>query len=515
MLDPYHRWLGIPKSQQPPTYYQLLGISPDETDREVIEEAALRQTSHVRTYQTGPYAEQCTAVLNEIARARATLLNPARRREYDAKQTPATPYPPPPPLPRPVAEPPGDDSAEVELPPLPPAAPGISFPAVDEPAPLSRSRRRGGLASLLYGVAYAGLLLAAATLTFRQALDSATPGADPPEVQPPEPPPPRPPVRLGTRVQGQETVVRAVAALPPDGQRFLTAGGVLFGAGGARFDCSVYLWDLKRKEVTRTFRGPDAPLSCLAVSADGSQFLAGSGTYQPDMTGQILDCRARLWDVGLEQPRKLLEGHTAPLTGVAFVPGAKKAVSCGEDFTARLWDLESGKQERLLEKLSGTPRGIAVAPDGKEALIGCVGGWLRLWDLSSGLERGTEERLRDVLAVAYGPEGWRAVGLPEMGRDLGPVVRGDGSGGKLRRGLESAPRTALCWTLSADGSLAACGSHDGQVVVWECASGRELQRFRDAGRPVLSIALYGSRQGEAVLAGTADGAVWHWPLSRR
>ena len=56
MFDPYHRWLGIPRHLRPPTYYQLLGIAVDETDAEVIAEAALRQTSHVRTYQAGPHA---------------------------------------------------------------------------------------------------------------------------------------------------------------------------------------------------------------------------------------------------------------------------------------------------------------------------------------------------------------------------------------------------------------------------------------------------------------------------
>ena len=43
MFDPYHKWLAIAKDQRPPTYYQLLGISPHEADPEVIEEAAIRR----------------------------------------------------------------------------------------------------------------------------------------------------------------------------------------------------------------------------------------------------------------------------------------------------------------------------------------------------------------------------------------------------------------------------------------------------------------------------------------
>lgn len=85
MFDPYHKWLGIPPEQQPPTLYQLLGISPREQDPEVIEEAAIRQTAHVRTYQNGPHAQECARILGEIARARATLLDPAKRQAYDQR----------------------------------------------------------------------------------------------------------------------------------------------------------------------------------------------------------------------------------------------------------------------------------------------------------------------------------------------------------------------------------------------------------------------------------------------
>jgi len=85
MFDPYHKWLGIPPGQRPPTHYQLLGITPGERDPEVIEEAAIRQTAHVRTYQIGPHAAECTRLLNEIALARTTLLTPAKRQRYDAQ----------------------------------------------------------------------------------------------------------------------------------------------------------------------------------------------------------------------------------------------------------------------------------------------------------------------------------------------------------------------------------------------------------------------------------------------
>jgi hypothetical protein len=85
MFDPYHKWLGIPIDQRPPTYYQLLGIASNEQDREVIREAAIRQTAHLRAYQRGAHADECTRLLNEIALAQTVLLDPAKRRDYDAR----------------------------------------------------------------------------------------------------------------------------------------------------------------------------------------------------------------------------------------------------------------------------------------------------------------------------------------------------------------------------------------------------------------------------------------------
>ncbi|HEV3005256.1 MAG TPA: hypothetical protein VGX78_12390, partial [Pirellulales bacterium] len=82
-FDPYHKWLGIAPAQRPPTHYQLLGIAPDERDREVIEVAGLRQSGFVRAFQVGAFADEATRLLNEIAVAQICLRDPAKRAAYD------------------------------------------------------------------------------------------------------------------------------------------------------------------------------------------------------------------------------------------------------------------------------------------------------------------------------------------------------------------------------------------------------------------------------------------------
>ena len=84
-FDPYHQWLGIPASEQPPNYYRLLAIPQFEKSPTVIENAADRQMSHLRTFQTGQYAALSQKLLNEVAAARICLLNAAKKAEYDEK----------------------------------------------------------------------------------------------------------------------------------------------------------------------------------------------------------------------------------------------------------------------------------------------------------------------------------------------------------------------------------------------------------------------------------------------
>ena len=85
MFDSYHKWLGIPAEFRPPTYYQLLGISPQEQDRDVIDAAVLRQSAYVRNFQSGPHGADATRILTEIAAAKLCLLNPQKRSQYDAE----------------------------------------------------------------------------------------------------------------------------------------------------------------------------------------------------------------------------------------------------------------------------------------------------------------------------------------------------------------------------------------------------------------------------------------------
>src|SRR5262249_21238995 len=84
MFDPYRTWLGILPEYQPPSHYRLLGVSLGEGDPKVIDAAAKRRVAHLRQFQEGVNANAATKLMNEVAKARAVLLDPQQRKEYAA-----------------------------------------------------------------------------------------------------------------------------------------------------------------------------------------------------------------------------------------------------------------------------------------------------------------------------------------------------------------------------------------------------------------------------------------------
>ena len=85
MFDPYHKWLGIPPKDQPPHHYRLLAIDLFESDADVIDAAANRQMAYIQQRAMGEHQGDSQRLLNELSAARLCLLNPQKKRAYDAK----------------------------------------------------------------------------------------------------------------------------------------------------------------------------------------------------------------------------------------------------------------------------------------------------------------------------------------------------------------------------------------------------------------------------------------------
>ena len=84
-FDGYRKWLGITTKNSVPTHYELLAISLDEDDPDVIQGAAEQRRNYVESKKGLGHDDLVTEIVYRINEAESTLLNTALRRDYDRK----------------------------------------------------------------------------------------------------------------------------------------------------------------------------------------------------------------------------------------------------------------------------------------------------------------------------------------------------------------------------------------------------------------------------------------------
>ena len=83
-FDPYAKWLKIPAEEQPADHYRLLGLKRFEESKERIEDAVAKRAEFLQALSMGEYVADAQRILNEVARARISLVNPDKKAKYDA-----------------------------------------------------------------------------------------------------------------------------------------------------------------------------------------------------------------------------------------------------------------------------------------------------------------------------------------------------------------------------------------------------------------------------------------------
>jgi WD40 repeat protein len=237
-----------------------------------------------------------------------------------------------------------------------------------------------------------------------------------------------------------------------------------------------------------TLRGHGDIVRCLAFSPDGKSFASGGGGGVPGSPWGHAGF-VQLWDVASGKERGEFESQRGWVHAVAFSPDGKTLASGGDDRVVRLWDVASGGAKAAFSaEPSHFVMSVAFSPDGKLlAAAGggglCEGGFgiVRLWDLASGKERGS---------------------LPPRGGSPGAPDRGvqrymDHRGGASKDGGEVLVLQTVAF--SPDGKLLVAGSMDGTVWLWEVATGRHTATLRGHVGSVWSVAF--SPDGKTLASG--------------
>jgi WD40 repeat protein len=201
---------------------------------------------------------------------------------------------------------------------------------------------------------------------------------------------------------------------------------------------------------------------------------------------------------------------------VSFARDGMTLVTASHD-DVRFWDISSGKVLRNRPVPQGTASLLAVSRDGQNLALSY---WhtLILWDAAAGRER---HRIKNahfcVASVAFSPDG-KTVASRNF-RDCSVQLWDLATGQRLRRlGTEDhePPRGILNYqrsnlAFSADGTMVASASEQGELSVWDMASGKALLRTTEKSIAIRSLCF--SPDGKLLVWGDGDTICW-WDLAR-
>ena len=285
----------------------------------------------------------------------------------------------------------------------------------------------------------------------------------------------------------------------------------------------------------------DASTNRVLRSYDADGWFAGDGWIRPAFSPDSRQLAVVLEDQRSKEPVRLLDTSTMEPTTKLDVPGGKPVYGVDVGFSADgrylaatvhtaawselvefedpgyalVWDLRSPSTPAVRVPTGTVPQGLALSPDGRILYTD----WpLTAYEVKSGKRIWQREEVKSLPSVAVNAEG-TLLALADTGKE-NTRRRSANSWNAL---LVRASNGATVHTLrghrdqvsdvqfSPDGSLVGSHSGDGELIVWDTATGRPLERWD-------TFAPWGvgfSPEGDLVHEGGSDSMLRTWGRSMK
>jgi cytochrome c len=255
------------------------------------------------------------------------------------------------------------------------------------------------------------------------------------------------------------------------------------------FDTSAIRWSLKRDVAEQVMRFHDSAVNAVVFLKDGRIATAGA------------DAHIAIWTPGRPQPDTVLDGHTAPIVGLAVSPDGAMLASASWDRTIRLWPLAGGAP-RVLEGHSQNVNGVAFMPDGRNLVSVGYDATLRIWPLRGGSQVTVRNLPTPINAVAVAPDGEIVTaGADGKAYFLSPQ-------GETRASVKASNAPIVAVAISPDGRWVAAAGIRGSVAILDRKDRTMKRVLVGPGLPVWSVVFL--PDNHTLLTGGTDRMIRRW-----
>ncbi|MCX7665212.1 MAG: hypothetical protein N2112_06680 [Gemmataceae bacterium] len=288
---------------------------------------------------------------------------------------------------------------------------------------------------------------------------------------------------------------------------------VLFGGGDSKviFSCGADGiammhpgYDPSGKEIgfsTKKFDskagGSDAPLTAMAVTADGNYMLTGS-----------VDTSIRVWDIKNGRVIRIYPGHTATVNAIALSPDDRTFVSVSDDQSVKLWTLAVADEHDNFDDHKGIVWSAALSPNGKLIASGGADRVIIIRETRGGkiLHR-LEGHTAAITKVAFSPKG--DILASASGDSL--VKLWDVKTGALIRDLKAATKPVMAIAFSDDGNFLLTGGIDKKARLYDVTKETPPIEFPENRSAISTVTL--RKGGKFAVVGSADGQIRCYDLT--